>query len=103
MAARNLLRRPKRSAGALFAVAFGIVALILAGGYIQWVYHAMRESTIRAHLGHVQIARPGFYESGKADPFRYLLPPEGAAFDKIAQMPGVLTVAPRLSLSGQQG
>jgi putative ABC transport system permease protein len=98
--ARNLLRRPKRTGMAILAIASGIVALILASGYIQWVYFAMREATILAHLGHLQIVRPGYYKSGKSDPFRYLLPRDGGVLEALAKEPGVLAVAPRISLSG---
>ncbi|MBA3504974.1 MAG: ABC transporter permease [Betaproteobacteria bacterium] len=98
--ARNLVRRPKRTGTALLAIVSGIVALLLAGGYIQWVYFAMREGTILAHLGHLQIVRPGFFESGKSDPFRYLLPKDERVLNDFAKESGVVTVAPRISLSG---
>jgi len=97
---RNLLRQPRRSAIAIAAVAFGIVALLLANGFIEWIYDDMRESTIRAHLGHLQIVRPGYHESGHSDPFGYLLPEDGPALDMLRREPGVTTVAPRLSFSG---
>jgi putative ABC transport system permease protein len=97
---RNLLRQPRRSAIAIAAVAFGIVALLLANGFIEWIYFDMRESTIRAHLGHLQIVRPGYHEEGHADPFGYLLPEEGPELDMLRREPGVTTVAPRLSFSG---
>ena len=97
---RNLLRQPRRSAIAIAAVAFGIVALLLANGFIEWIYFDMRESTIRAHLGHLQIVRPGYHEAGHADPFGYLLPEQGPALDLLRREPGVTTVAPRLSFSG---
>ena len=72
----------------------------LANGFIEWIYVDMRESTIRAHLGHLQIVRPGYHEAGHADPFGYLLPEAGPALDLLRREPGVTTVAPRLSFSG---
>ena len=100
LALRNLLRQPRRSAMAVAAVTFGIVALILASGFIEWIYFDFRESTIHAHLGHLQVVRPGYHRAGKSDPFAYLLPASGVALDMLAKEPGVVAVAPRLSFSG---
>ena len=83
-ALRNLLRQPRRTAMAVSAVAFGIVALMLASGFIEWIYHDLRESTIRAHLGHLQVVRPGYHELGRSDPFKYLLPADSPNLRKFA-------------------
>ena len=100
LALRNLLRQPRRSAMAVAAVTFGIVALMLASGFIEWIYFDFRESTIHAHLGHLQIVRPDYHRAGRSDPFGYLLPASGAALDMLAKEPGVMAVAPRLFFSG---
>ena len=100
IALRNLLRQPRRSAIAVSAVTFGVVALMLASGFIQWIYFDLRESTIRAQLGHLQIVRPGYYETGRSNPFRYLLPSDGPELRAVRAEPGVVTVAPRLYFSG---
>lgn len=68
LALRSLLRQPRRTAIALFAIGFGVVALLLAGGFMEWIFWAMRESTIQSQLGHVQVVRPGYLEQGAADP-----------------------------------
>ena len=85
---------------AISAVTFGIVALMLASGFIQWIYFDLRESTIHAQLGHLQVVRPGYYDAGKADPYKYLLPSDGPALELIRHEPGVEVVAPRLYFSG---
>jgi putative ABC transport system permease protein len=100
LALRSIMRQPRRTVISVSAVAFGIVALMLASGFIEWIFDAMREGTIRTHLGHVQIVRPGFYESGRSDPYRYLLPSGGEATSVLTGIPGVKNVAPRLSFSG---
>jgi putative ABC transport system permease protein len=99
-AARSLVRQPRRSAMAVLAVAVGIVALMLASGFIEWIYFDLRESTIRAHLGHLQIVRKGYQDSGRADPYNYLLPEDPALLKRIASQPAVALVSPRLQLSG---
>lgn len=100
LAIRSVTRQRRRSLTGIVAVAFGVVALILAAGFIEWIYWAMREDTIGSRLGHIQIVRAGYLEAGTADPFRFLLPDESADRDAIEQVPGVLAVAPRLSFSG---
>ena len=85
---------------AVSAVAFGIVALMLASGFIEWIYHDLRESTIRAHLGRVQIVRPGYHELGRSDPFKYLLPADSPELAQVRATPSVEVVAPRLYFSG---
>lgn len=82
------------------AVTFGTVALILAAGFIEWIYSAMREGTIHAGLGHVQIVRTGYLEHGMADPFGYVLPASGPDRDIVRQAPHVVQLAPRLKFTG---
>ena len=100
LAYRNVTRQRRRSLTGVVAIAFGIIALILAAGFIEWVYWAMREDTIGSRLGHIQIVRDGYRESGRADPFRFLLPESSPERDAVEHVPGVLAVAPRLTFSG---
>jgi putative ABC transport system permease protein len=97
---RSLLRQPRRSAMAVAAVTFGIVALMLASGFIEWIYFDLRESTIHAQLGHLQITRPGYQQGGRADPFAYLLPGQSGVQNAIRETPHVTALAPRLHFSG---
>lgn len=85
---------------AMAAVSFGIVALMLAGGFIQWIFSDLRESTIHSQLGHIQVTRPGFQSDGRANPFAYLLPPGGPDLARLTRAPGVVAVAPRIYFSG---
>jgi putative ABC transport system permease protein len=100
LAARNLTRHRTRMLIALTAIAFGVVALLLAGGFIEWIFWAIREAAIQKGLGHVQISRPGFHESGFADPSAYLLPAAAAELQIVRGAPGVEVVSQRLLLSG---
>ena len=100
LAWRNVLRQRRRSAVGIGAVAFGVVAMLLAAGFIEWIFMAMREDTIRSRIGHIQVAREGYRESGVADPFRFILPAHSPELESIESTPGVLAVAPRLAFSG---
>jgi len=97
---RNILRQRRRTAAALAAVAFGVIALIVAGSFIEWILWATRETTIHSHLGHIQVSKKGFQTDGVADPFAYLLAPDLNARRVLEATPEVKVLAPRLSFSG---
>jgi putative ABC transport system permease protein len=99
LAIRNLLRHRRRSFIAVSSVTFGIASLIVASGFIEWMFIDFREATIESQYGHVQISRPGFHRFGTSAPFRYLLPPEAGA--KIAHgVAHLRSLAPRLIFTG---
>jgi putative ABC transport system permease protein len=100
LALRNVLRHRRRSATALVAIASGVAALILAGGFNDWNFWTYRELAIRSQFGHIRVHHAGYSESGVADPFAYLLPDKAPERGTIASMPHVTVLAPRLSLSG---
>lgn len=98
IAGRNLSRQRRRTAMALGILVGGIASYVIAGGFIAWIFHDMRESTIHTQLGHIQIVRPGYLREGLADPYRYLLPAHGTIGWQHDDR--ILTVAPRLAFSG---
>ena len=100
LASRNLRRNTQRTLVATLTVAFGIVAFLLAGGFIAWIFEQMRESAIHSQFGHVQIVRPHFFEKGIADPYAFLLPEKSAEQSLVERMPGFRSLAPRLAFSG---
>lgn len=85
---------------ALAATALGVTALLLAGGFIEWVYWAMRDGYIHSQLGHVQVTRAGYLDGGMADPYAHLLPSDSPEFRRIEALEHVVAVAPRLSFGG---
>nr|AEQ20471.1 LolE permease component of an ABC-transporter system [uncultured bacterium CSL142] len=97
---RNVTRQKRRSGLGVAAVAFGVIALLEAGGFIEWATSSLREDTIHSMLGHLQVVRAGYYESGFADPFAYLLPDDSPALKLAQRTPGVVIVAPRLDFNG---
>ncbi len=100
LAFRNVVRQRRRSAVAIGSVAFGITALILASGFIEHIFWAFREGTIKSQLGHIQIVRPGYHDAGKADPYAFLLPDTIPELETEGQERHIKAVAPRLSFSG---
>jgi len=100
LALRNLFRHRKRTAIALATISFGVIALLLAGGFIEWIFWGMRESTIQSRLGHIQVTRPDYFEAGSADPFAYLLPDQLLEQIDLEAIPEVKAVSPRLAFTG---
>lgn len=100
IAARNLARNRRRALSALLTVAVGVVALVLADGFTQWILWAMREGTIQSQLGHIQVMRPGYLSAGAANPYAYVLPENSPQHKEIESTPGIKVVAPRLAVTG---
>ena len=57
LAARNTLRHRGRSGLTLLAIAAGVAALVLAGGFIKDTVVELGESMIRSQSGHLQVSR----------------------------------------------
>lgn len=85
---------------AILAVAFGISALLLASGFIEWNLRYGRESTIHSELGHIRIFKPGYLYAGSADPFGYLLDTDTAQEKSVSSFPHIELITPRLSFNG---
>ena len=100
IATRNIVRHRRRSAAALSSIAFGAIALLLAGGFIEWLLWGMRESVIQGQLGHIQVMSEDYLERGQAQPFDFVLPPDSALENALANEPGVSIVTPRLAFAG---
>lgn len=100
LAARNLLRHRTRTLISLSAIAFGVVALLLAGGFVEWIFWAMRDATINTGLGHIHINRPGYRVEGLANPSAFLLSPDAESLETVRKAPSVIAVDQRLTLSG---
>jgi putative ABC transport system permease protein len=100
LALRNLTRNRRRASIALLTVVVAVVAMVLADGFAQWIFWAMREGTIQSELGHIEVVRPGYARAGIADPFAYLLPERSPVREDIEKTPGVRLVAARLNVTG---
>lgn len=100
LALRNLTRNTNRTLVAVGTVASGVIAFLLAGGFIEWSLMYGREETIHSQLGHAQIVRPDYFAKGIADPYAFLLPADSPEQQQIESLPGALSLAPRLVFNG---
>lgn len=103
LALRNIFRHRGRTAMTLASVLFGVVALILAGGFIEDTIVETGEATIRSSTGHVQVARQGYREFGSQQPEKYLIEDVAALRKAMESVPGVDDVMFRIGFSGLLG
>lgn len=103
LAFRNIFRQKTRTALTLAAIAFGAVGLILSGGFVEDVFFQLREATIHSRLGHVQVARAGASTFGRRAPYKYMIDDPVPLAEKIAKIPGVVDVLPRIAFAGLLG
>ncbi len=97
---RNIVRQYRRSLFGISAVAFGVIALLLTGGFIEWIFWAAREGTIEEGLGHIHVMRRGYLENGQADLYKYLMPDKQPQVVAIEKQPGIRVAAPRVAFNG---
>lgn len=102
LALLNVLRNGRRSIITLLAIQFGVISLIIFGGFVASMYDGMRENIIRSQLGHLQVYAEGFNQYGNQEPENYLI--DGVTVNKameiIEGIQGVEIVTPRLNFAG---
>ncbi|HEY6139910.1 MAG TPA: FtsX-like permease family protein [Thermoanaerobaculia bacterium] len=100
IAFRNVFRNRRRSAITLLVIVFGAVGLILFGGYKQQTFRALRESTIRSRLGHLQIYKRGFASNESKKPLEYGLDDVAALRRAVESDRRVKMTAAQITLMG---
>ena len=100
LALRNIFRHKTRTAMTLAAIAFGVIALVLSGGFIQDIYVQLGEAIIHSQSGHVQVAKSGYFSFGSRSPEKYLLTDPEAEKARVAALPEVADAMARLSFAG---
>ena len=100
IAFRNVLRNRRRSAITLLVIVFGAVGLILFGGYKARTFFALRESTIRGRLGHLQIFKAGYSKTKSQKPLEYALDDAASIRKQIERDPRVKMTAAQITLMG---
>lgn len=99
-ALRNLFRQRGRTAMTLASIVFGVIGLILSGGFVEDVFVQLREATIHSRLGHLQIYRAGFYANGAKDPYGYMIDDAEVVQREIDALPGVVDSMKRVNFFG---
>ena len=100
LSARNIFRNGRRTAITVFSIVVGFAAMACFGGFIEFSFEGLRENTIRTQLGHLQIYAHGYWERRVSDLESVLIDEPGEVMERVAELPGVAAVTPRLSFSG---
>jgi putative ABC transport system permease protein len=100
LAFRNVFRNRRRTLMTLLMVGGGVTGLLLAGGYFAFMTRGLREDTIRAGLGHLQIFTTDHF---KRDEVRVLdtgIENWRQVASTVNSAPHVRGVAPRIEFYG---
>lgn len=100
LALRNIFRNKRRTLITFSAIVSGISAIVVFGGFIEFSFQGLKESTIRTQLGHMQIHKEGYNEHGNANPGDYLIEDPERVEQELEEIPELETVTRRLTFSG---
>lgn len=100
LALRNIFRHLARTGMTLASIIFGVVGLILSGGFVQDLYHQLGETLIHSQSGHLQVSLAGFHAKGTRSPERYLIDDTESLRHTLFKQLNVDDVMARVSFSG---
>jgi len=100
LALRNIIRQKTHTTMTLAAIVFGVVGIILAGGWVNDVYVQLGEALIHSQSGHIQVYKSGYYAAGSRSPEKFLLDQPDTIKTKVSSINGVRNVMARLNFSG---
>jgi len=100
LALRNIFRNKRRTLITFLAIISGMVGLIVFGGFVEYSFWGLRESTINSQLGHIQVYKKGYSKEGVANPSKYLIDDFKKLEELFCKIPYVELVTARLSFSG---
>lgn len=103
LALRNVFRHRLRTGLTLAAIAFGVLGLVLSGGFVHDIFIQLGEAVIRSQTGHIQIARAGFFSYGSRSPDKFLIENPEDVTGQVAARPQVARVMGRLYFSALLG
>ena len=100
LALRNIFRHRIRTGITLAAIVFGVVALVLSGGFVHDMFFRLGETIIHSQTGHMQVAKKGFFSYGSRSPERYTIDSPGGTQDAPVAAGEVSDVLGRVQFSG---
>lgn len=100
LALRNVFRNKRRTAITFLSIIAASSAIIVFGGFIDFSFEGLRETTIRTQLGHVQIARKGYFDQGAGLTADFLISDPEQLEATLNASPLVNTTTRRLTGSG---
>src|SRR5512133_230044 len=103
LAFRNVFRHRLRTGLTLAAIAFGVLALVLTGGFVHDIFIQLGEAVVHSQTGHIEVAREGFFTYGSQSPEKFIIDDPTAVARTVEARPDVAQVMGRLHFSGLLG
>lgn len=100
LAFRNIFRQHVRTAITLAAIVFGVVGLILGGGFVRDIYSQLGEALIHSQSGHLQVVKAGYFTYGSRSPEKFLITDTRPLKRDLAKIPEIQEVLERVSFTG---
>ncbi len=100
LALKNLLRNKRRTFLTSGMIVSGMIMLLLALGYVEYVKWGLGESTIRAETGHFQIATSEFWKSNNDEPLDNAMDNQKEMIEMISVHKNVSSVMPQIDFTG---
>lgn len=100
LAFRNVFRNRRRTIMTLLMVGGGVAGLLLVGGFFAFMFHGLRESTIRNGLGHIQIFTAEHFRRDEVHVLDTGIANWKQAAQAVRSTPHVRGVAPRIEFYG---
>ena len=96
LAARNLRRNRRRTAITLAALIIGVGVMVVLRGFINGQQRVIIENIVQGRLGVVQVHHKGYVKNVLTSPLNLDIADTPELRAKIAAVPGVTAVAPRI-------
>jgi putative ABC transport system permease protein len=100
IAFRNIFRNRRRTLITMMVLVFGVVALMLFGGYKEINFWGIREGASRARFGHIQIYARGFADADSQRPLARGLRGIETLRREVERDPRVELTAAQISIMG---
>ncbi len=96
IAVRNLSRNRRRTALCIAAIVFGVVAAVVARGFVTAQHQALLDTAVNGETGALQIHRAGYSQAVHRSPLEFRIEDSESLRQRIAAVEGVVAVAPRI-------
>lgn len=100
LALRNIGRNKARSALTIGAITFSVAMTILLSSMVSGMRNMMMDDIILGRTGAIQVHRAGYFDSRDNQPLELDMEHGGELQKRLESVPGISSVAPRITFSG---
>ena len=102
LAARNLTRNGRRTGITLLGLTLGVAAALVLQAFVAGIFSLLGGVVVQGRTGAIQVHRAGHLQADQ-DALKFTLPYDEALMARIAKVPGVKAVAPRMTFEATIG